>query len=267
MKDARLRPALPFTVLSEPGTVRLVAGEDHRYTLNAPGLEMWLPGLLQRLDGRRTLQEALGPLDPVQRDAAAELVDRLLGERILVEGPTELAHPVRPSRAAFEGCGPLKDGDSPGDAGAPAVRVLCQDRLDYDEALRFNRSCLSQSSPWMWATTGPLSRGYVSPAFLPGSGPCLGCLIRHFRRLSPAPEIYDGLIAHAQEQKPIVPVSFPAEGLDLMRAILRWKIAALGDPAPPAALYRLHVVETASMEVSTHRVFPDPACPDCSRRP
>ncbi len=247
--------------------MRLVAGEDHRYTLSAPGLETWLPGLLARLDGRRTLREALAPLDATQRDSAAELVERLRGERILVDAPAELAHPARRFRAAFEGCGPLKDGDSTGIAGRPALRILCQDRLDYDEALRFNIDCLSQHSPWIWATTGPLSRGYVSPAFLPGSGPCLGCLIRHFRRLSPAPEIYDGLIAHAQEKRPIAPVSFPAEGLDLMRAILRWKIAALGDPSPPAALYRLHVVETASMEVSTHRVFLDPDCPDCGRRP
>jgi hypothetical protein len=73
----------------------------------------------------------------------------------------------------------------------PALHVLCQDRLDYDEALRFNLEPPRRFGAVDVGDGGPLARGYVSPVFLPTSGPCLGCLIRHFRRRSPAPEIYD----------------------------------------------------------------------------
>src|SRR5207302_70111 len=42
--------ALPFTVLTAQDRVRLVAGEDFRYTLTGPGLETWLPDWLPTLD-------------------------------------------------------------------------------------------------------------------------------------------------------------------------------------------------------------------------
>jgi bacteriocin biosynthesis cyclodehydratase domain-containing protein len=108
-----------------------------------------------------------------------------------------------------------------------------------------------------------MGRGYVSPVFLPDAGPCLGCLVRQFLRLSPAPEIYADLIEHARQGRPVEPVPFPAEGLAMLRSLVRWKAELLGRPEPPAALYRLHVLEVATLEVSSHRVFADPACPDC----
>jgi len=251
----RPRLALPFTVLPSAGVVRLVAGEDFRYTLAGEGIERWLPRLLEHLDGRRALDEALSALGEPERTAARGIVDRLIGERVLVDATAADAHPSATFRVAGEGSGPLVDGLSAPGSAAPAVRVLCQDRLDYDEALRFNRRCLDGSEPWMWATTGPMARGYVSPVFLPASGPCLGCLIRHFRRRSPAVEIYDALEQHPRE---IRPVPFPAEGEAMLRSLILRKAAMLADPTAPVAPYRLHVLECATLEVTSHRVFLDP---------
>jgi bacteriocin biosynthesis cyclodehydratase domain-containing protein len=267
-----LRPclALPFTVLAAPDRVRLVAGEDFRYTLEAPGLEKWLPGWLPTLDGRRTLAEAVAALPEELRAEARRLVGRLYGERVLIDGPAAAAHRPRRCRLAAEGSGPLRDalagaaGDT--DPGAEVVHVLCQDRLDYDEALRCNRRRLEGAAPWFWVTTGPLSRGYVSPAFLPDAGPCLECLLRGFRRLSPAPELYDDLADHAARGGAVAPAPFPAPAVALLLDVLRWKVALMEERDTPAALYRLHVLEVAELEVSAHRVFADPECPACCGR-
>jgi ribosomal protein S12 methylthiotransferase accessory factor len=261
----RPRLALPYTVLSGPDTVRLVAGEDFRYTLSGPGIERWLPDFLSGLQGAEPLDGALARLAEGQRGLARQLVARLYGERVLVDGPALAAHPAGAYRLAVEGTGPLKEelARAADDGPAAPLPVLCQDRLDYDEALRFNRRCRGGASPWLWATCGPMSRGYVGPLFLPDAGPCLACLLGHFRRLSPAPEIYAELIDHARRQLPIQPVAFPAEGLAVLRALVLWKASLLSQRDPPAALYRLHVLELDTMEVSAHRVFVDPECPEC----
>ena len=267
MADARRpRLALPFTVLASPGTVRLVAGEDFRYTLQAEGLDRWLPGLLASFDGRRPLAEALGRVDAIHREAAAGIVDRLYGERVLVDGTAAEAHPAAAYRLVVEGAGPLLDGLAAGASGAPSLSVLCQDRLDYDEALRFNRGRLAGDGPWMWATTGPMARGYVSPVFLPGSGPCLACLLRQFRRRSPAPELYDALEDQGRSGRPIEPSMFSAEGVGILRNLILRKAAMLADPGMPAAPYRLHVLEASTLEVSSHRVYRDPECDACGSR-
>jgi bacteriocin biosynthesis cyclodehydratase domain-containing protein len=193
-------------------------------------------------------------------------MDRLYAERVVVEGPAAPAHPGKRHGIRVEGSGELLEGIA-SEGGGEALAVLCQDRLDYDEALRFNRRSLAGGIPCLWATYGAMSRGYVSPPFLPGAGPCLGCLIRHFQRLSPAAELYDGLIDHARRGRAIAPVPFPAPGVEVLRQLIRWKAALLAEAEPPAALYRLHVLDAASLEVSAHRVFADPECPDCGRRP
>jgi bacteriocin biosynthesis cyclodehydratase domain-containing protein len=267
-----LRPclALPFTVLSAADRVRLVAGEDFRYTLEAPGLEKWLPGWLPTLDGRRTLAEAVAALPEELRPAARQLVARLYGERVLIDAPAATAHRPRPCRVVAQGSGPLHDGlvAAAGEAGtgAEAVHVLCQDRLDYAEALDLNRRMLAGAAPWFWITCGPLSRGYVSPAFLPDAGPCLECLLTGFRRLSPAPELYAELTEHAARGGALAAAPFPAPAVALLLDVLRWKVELLAESDPPAALYRLHVLEVAALEVSAHRVFADPECPACRGR-
>ncbi len=144
--------------------------------------------------------------------------------------------------------------------------VLCQDRLDYEEVLCFNRRCLKERTPWLWATTGPLSRAYISPLFLPHAGPCASCLLYHFRRLSPAPDLYDALAKHAREGGEITPVVFPETALGIVQQLLRWKATFAAEPEANAALYRLHVLELASMEVTSHRVWVDPECPECRGR-
>lgn len=260
--------SLPFTILTADNRVRLVAGEDFRYTLEAPGIEAWLPNWLPLLDGRTTLDAALLQLPTEHRDAARQVVARLFGERVLVNGSADRAHPAKPIYPVLEGQGLLRQlldaGASP-EAGE-SVPILCQDRLDYDEALRFSRRCLSGQTPFLWITCGPLSRGYVSPAFLPDAGPCLECLLRGFRRLSPVPELYDEIICHARDGGAIAPSPIPAGAAGLLQHILQAKLAWLAEAQPPAVLYRLHVVEAATLEVTTHRVFSDPNCPSCREK-
>jgi bacteriocin biosynthesis cyclodehydratase domain-containing protein len=270
MSRAHRRPrlVLPFTVLTERDTVRLVAGEDFRYTLTGEGLDGWLPGWLKQLDGQTPLEEVLGRLPSAHRLAARELVDRLYGERVLIDGTAADAHQPACWRPAPEGNADWAAGWPPGAevAGARPLPVLCQDRLDYDEALRFNRRCLETRTPWLWASTGPMSRAYVGPLFLPDAGPCLGCLLYHFRRLSPAPELYDALTDHARAGRPIAPSPFPPPAAAVFRQLVIWKVALAEEPVSPAALYRLHVLEVASLEVSAHRVFVEPECPACGGR-
>jgi bacteriocin biosynthesis cyclodehydratase domain-containing protein len=263
--------ALPFTILTELDTVRLVAGEDFRYTLTAAGLDQWLPDWLAQLDGRQTLAETLARLPEAHREAARLLVERLYGERVLIDGPQ--AHPLqwmglpRAYRLVPQGSAAWRADLERSLAAIPCsaidVPVLCQDRLDYEEALRFNRWRLAGQTPWLWASTGAMGRAYVSPVFLPDAGPCLGCLLSHFRSLSPAPELYDALIEHARAGRSITPVPFPAQGIAVVQQLLLWKATLLQQPQAQPALYRLHVVEADALEVTTHRVFIDPECPEC----
>jgi bacteriocin biosynthesis cyclodehydratase domain-containing protein len=259
--------ALPFTVLTGPNTVRLVAGEDYRYTLTDPSLEHWLPNLLSRLDGRHSLSELLDPLDPDRRAAAGQLLERLYGERVLVNGVARERHAPQRCALAVEGTGPLADGLRARATSGPEVpdrlMVLAQDRLDYPALLEFNRRCRAERQPGLWVSTGALQRGYVSPVILPDAGPCLACLLGHFRRLSPAPELYDHLAEHARQGRPIPPAPFPGEGVVILQQLVLWKWSLLEQAEPPAALYRLHVLEVGTLEVSGRRVFVDPECPEC----
>jgi hypothetical protein len=104
-QGAPSRFALPFTVLIGRDTVRLIAGEDYRYTLTGPGLGEWLPDLLASFDGRRSIGELRAGLAPHLREPAAQMVDRLYRARILVDGPTEHAYRVGRYRPKVEGVG------------------------------------------------------------------------------------------------------------------------------------------------------------------
>ena len=85
----RPRWAFPFTVLSQADTVRLAAGEDYRYTLTEPGLEAWLTPLLARFTGQFTLGEILDGVAQPRRLSVQAIVERLYGERVLVDGPAD----------------------------------------------------------------------------------------------------------------------------------------------------------------------------------
>ena len=83
-----------------------------------------------------------------------------------------------------------------------------------------------------------------------------------FRRLSPVPEIYDDLIQFAQGGADIRPSPARARRRHGARTgELEGELAQR--PEPATALFRLHVVEADTMEVSSHRVFVDPECAIC----
>src|SRR5262249_58837710 len=110
--------ALPFTILLDRDVVRLVAGEDFRYTLSGPGLGGWLPGWLAGLDGKTPLDEALSRLPEACRGTAQQLVDRLYGERVLIDGTAAAAHAPSRYRLVPEGGAPWAAGGQP-DARSP----------------------------------------------------------------------------------------------------------------------------------------------------
>lgn len=263
MTARRPRLALPYTVLGEDEQVLLVAGEDHRYAMKGAGLGAWLPALLGQMNGRRSVDELLESVSSERRETAAAAISRLYGERVLIDGSAADAHLPEGYQLAVEGENPLADAlraaVSEDEAGV-ALQVLCQDSLDFTEASRFNARCAQAGGPWLWITCGPLSRGYVSPVFLPDAGPCLDCLVRHFQRLSPAPEVYGQLRDHVANGGEIASATFPRAGLQVLAQLARWKVARLREELPPTALYRLHVLEADSLEVESHRVFADPEC-------
>jgi bacteriocin biosynthesis cyclodehydratase domain-containing protein len=263
--------ALPFTFLSSPDRVRLVAGEDFRYTLDGAQLDIWLPHWLPLLDGRRSLAEVLAALPDERRSAAREVIARLYRERVLIDGPAASAHKPCACTLVVEGEGVLRQAvtsacqfDS--ETSDRCLPVLCQDRLDYEEALRINRRCLDEKTPWLWSSCAALSRGYVSPLFLPDAGPCLECLYNHFRQRSPLPEFYAEMIEHARQGRPIAATPLPERALQMLAQLTLWKAELVREANPPAALFRLHVVEAATLEITSHRVFLDPECSACAGR-
>ena len=102
----RPRFALPFSVLHQPDTVRLVAGEDFRYSFTAPGLDLWLPALLARRDGSLPLESLLAGVEEGQRADALRVLERLYGERAVVDGPGSSAHVAQARRLVVLGTGP-----------------------------------------------------------------------------------------------------------------------------------------------------------------
>lgn len=246
-----------------------MAGEDRRYTLTGSGIDRWLPPLLERLDGARAVDVVVAELAEADQGPARELIDQLVEERLLVPPMAPEAHAPRPVALCPEGRGPLVELLAPGATPEPAarpLRVLCQDRLDYEELSAFNRDARGGDAPWLWVSTGPVTRGMVSPLCLPEVGPCLGCLLGWSRRRSPMPALYDRLRAHVQGGGTVAPAPFPEAGLEVLAALVRAKAAALSSPAAPLGTYRLHVLELETWEVSAHPVPVDPDCPACAPR-
>lgn len=263
VSELRLRFALPFAVLPGPGSVHLVAGEDVRFQLEAPALDSWLPDLLAGMDGRTTSAELVARVPEDKRPDALELLARLLAERVLEPTGAAEAHRAAARRLALEGAGQVRaalEARPVPDASAEPLRVFCQSELDYAALAAFNADCLRGTVPFLWVSTGPLSRSFVGPVCLPDAGPCLACLVSAFRRLSPVPDLYD-VLASGERAWPTVEV--PASVVEVVSAFVRWKAELLRDPAPSAALFRLHVVEHATLEVSSHRVPMEPECAAC----
>jgi len=272
------------TVIAEDSVVHLIAGEDFRFTIQtgdaAPAIARVLRGCL----GLHPLADLLIGLTAAERDLALRIVDRLRSERMLFDGPV-LPPPEIPWQIQIEGTGvlvqrarelwlPENDANRPSAEGErtlnapnrrnpPVVRVLVQQDLDLAQVLEFNRRQLAEEADaWLWVTTGPLARGYVSPVLLKWGRPCLECLLRHFRRLSPAPQLYDVL------ERPAEPMRFvpgePAEPLArVVLEIANWKLRRLGQSPAAASQFALHVVEGETLETTLHPVWLDPTCPGC----
>jgi bacteriocin biosynthesis cyclodehydratase domain-containing protein len=261
---SRPRLALAFTVIADGDAVHLIAGEDVRYSLRAKGFAQRLAELLSRCQGVCPASVLVAELPEADRAAANEILQRMAGERILVDGPVEAAAVAGAYRPTAEGRGPLVGRlRSDSTTGRP-VAVFCQDNLNHHATLEFNRRAIHSGNPWMWVTTGPASRGFVSPVFLPDAGPCLGCLVRHFQRLSPAPQLFEALERHGREGGQFAASDFPEPALSILAQLVHWKIDQLGRPLPPSAVFRLHVLELATMEVTAHRVLHDPTCAECA---
>ncbi len=271
----RPRLAWPFTIIPRNDAVWLIAGEDVRYTLRGDPDATWMPALLERCDGSRGIDELVADVPEPARELAHQLIDQLYGERVLIDGSAADAH--RPAGSGVEVIGrsdlaELTRGALAADSapssdpgrGRPGVQILVQDTLDYAAALAHNRACLERGQAWIWLTSGPLARGYASPLLVPDAGPCLACLLYGFERLSPVPEAYRVLAAHARDGGAIAPSPFPEPGQIILAQVARWKAGLAGDSLPPASLYELHVLDAATMELSQHLVFAEPECPVCA---
>ena len=269
--ERRARLALPFTLVRAPDLLRLVGGEAFRYTLRGPGIERWGSTLLGAFEHGAQIGEALATIPAEHRDAARTLVTDLYGERVLVDAPADpLPAPAPPqivplgTAAWIEHLAPSRAESTPPAEAPDTLVVLCQDTLDYAAACAFGREQRAAGQAWLWASTGPLARAYVGPVLLPDAGPCMSCIERHFLRLSPVPEIFAALREDKLGPGGMRPTPFPAPGIDILTALVRWKAEALAYAERPRGVFELHVLEAANFEVSTHQPLLDPTCPDCA---
>lgn len=261
--------AFPFTIISKQNTVKLVAGEDYRYTLTGVNLDSWLPSLLAKIDGNNSTKEILENLDETLKQQALAILERLYGERVLIENFLLKTNPKEDYKLKIFGSGKVFEllqnvaEKESSESSQKIIKILCQDRLDYQQILTFNQQRLAENSLFLWVSYGAMTRGFVSPIFFPNTGACLACLITQFKRLSPAPEIYQDLIEHTQDLKNINAVNFSDYGVKMLEQLVLWKLSLLQQAELPASIYRLHVLETSSLEISSHQVFIAPDCPEC----
>lgn len=258
----RPRLAAPFTIVPQGDAVWLIAGEDVRLVLRGEAAGSWLPPLLHACDGRRTVDEVVALAPVARQDDARTLLAGLAGERIVVDGDVLLAHRATPVGWRVDGTGKLAEALQVRALGG-ALPVFAQDTLDYSSALAFNADQLAGATRWLWATIGPEARAFVGPLFLPDAGPCLECLLEHFRMQSPTPELYGLLTAH---RGPYAPAVFEPAALAVVADLVAWKLALVSHEPTPAALYVLHVIEVATLEISSHRVLINPECRACAMR-
>lgn len=248
MRRPRLAPG--FTTLVDDGGLWLVAGEDVRYRLRLADPQ-WLADVLARCDGSRTVDELATHPD------ARATIERLYAERVLVDGAAAQAHaPAAGYRVT--GDGPVAEALRAGADGG-AIEVFVQASLDHRALLAANRDALAARRRWMWISTGPGGRAYVGPLFVPDAGPCAACLLVHFKRLSPVPELYDVILAHAG---PIAASPCPEPAVATVASLARWKLALAAQPMV-AALYALHVIDLGALTVTSHAPLADIECEAC----
>ncbi|MEK7485022.1 MAG: hypothetical protein AABZ60_11905, partial [Planctomycetota bacterium] len=217
--------ALPYTILAQKNRVRLIAGEDFRYTFEGASLEEWLPSLLNQLDGSKTLDDLFQTLSEPLRPGAIKLMQQLYGERIVVDAPVSQNHVPEDLPLEVSGQGTLREWLSEQNISKiessqkQKLSLLCQDNLDYQTALEFNRHSMKSKSRWFWVSYGAMTRAYVSPLFLSNAGPCLECLIRQFKQISPLPEIYEELMQQPPVAIKSVEKNVPEEAVQILKGI------------------------------------------------
>lgn len=252
---SRPRLAPGFSVIADGDAVWLVAGEDVRFRIGAGA---WLASVLRRCDGATDL-DALATLAPAaDRADVAPLVEQLLAERVLVDGPPSSAHEPATGLTVI-GDGVLADAIRRATEPGP-LAAFVQDRMDHAAVLAFDAEARAANRRWMWITTGPAQRAYVGPLFVPGAGPCAACLLLHFKRLSPVPALHDALIAHGGDT---VAAEVAPSMIATVAALARWKLELASEPLARPALYALHVVEASDLTVSSHVPIADPECVAC----
>src|SRR5258706_6144643 len=99
--------AFPFAILTRPDTVRLVAGDEFRYTLRSPSLDQWLPRFLGSFDHEAEWRPLLKQLPGERQQQALEIITRLYGERVLLEANGNHSHTPSPVHWVVEGSGKL----------------------------------------------------------------------------------------------------------------------------------------------------------------
>src|SRR5689334_7160867 len=107
MLPERIQFAFPFAILTKPDLVRLVAGEEFRYTLRSPALDQWLPRWLSSFESAVEWRPLLNQLPGEHQQQALEIITRLYGERALFGGSKEPPHVPSPIRWVVEGSGKL----------------------------------------------------------------------------------------------------------------------------------------------------------------
>lgn len=236
-----IRLAPGFGVTTGDACVWLVAGEDVRYRLDVAD-PTWLARVLGALLTPSTLEAAIARAPAAHRDDARELLADLMSERVLVEADAVAVASV---------VGMTSD-----------IAVFRQDTLDLAALLAHNRAMIAGRRRWLWVTTGPAARAYVSPLFVPNAGPCAECLLVHFKRLSPVPDLYDALVAD-DPQRALAPAAMPAPALAIVDALVAWKCALTAEPVATPALYALHVLELRELTVTSHVPLADLECAAC----
>lgn len=241
----------------------MVAGEDVRYALTCDEPE-WLAALLKSCDGQQTLAQLVESVPQAHRSEAQSVLEQLTSERILIRAGVSEAT-ISPARVAVVGQGDLSERmrRTLKESEDPNLWLYCQETLDYESTRAFSARAREQGRRWLWLTTGPSSRAYVSPLFLPDAGPCAACLLGTFHRLSPVPEFYEVLREHSQRGGEFAASSFPQVGQAMLAGLLEWKVTLSKESPSTPALFALHVVETESLTVSSHSVLVDPDCPEC----
>lgn len=273
------------TIVEQGAQVHLIAGEDFRFTIQTGDATAVVAHVLRNCRGDRSLEELLAGLAPSQCDLIRRIVDRLRSERVLFEAPASpplglswrvevvgtgsLSLRAREAwqdlaDAAARSAGARGSGESTSTPGVPVARVLVQQELDLARVLEFNREAMgSEAQAWLWVTTGPLARGYVSPVILRGGRPCLECLLRHFRRLSPAPQLYDVLERPGASAPEFTPAEPDHPLARILLEIAGWKLRRLEFQPASSSQFALHVVEGETLETRLHPVWLDPTCPVC----